>query len=52
MINPCGLGFIIESRVERTHPEKTFHMFKFLKSKCMRNEYIYRGIKYTSKGVK
>ena len=24
---PCGLGFTIESRVERTHPDQSFHKF-------------------------
>jgi hypothetical protein len=24
---PCGLGVKIESRVERTHPEKLLHKF-------------------------
>ena len=27
LIIPCGLGVKIESRVERTHPEKSLHKF-------------------------
>ena len=31
--DPCGLGSIIQSRVERTHPDQSLHMFKFLNIK-------------------
>ena len=27
LYDPCGLGIIIESRVERTHPDQALHKF-------------------------
>ena len=43
---PCGLGVKIESRVERTHPEKSLHKFN-AKNKSISEEFMSVTFKIT-----